>query len=248
MNSENLVFESKVSSKSNTKIHSRLKFLLKIWHELCVKFDVKYFICYGTLLGQIRHGDIIPWDDDIDICLMDDMIPKVDKFNKYLKKYKMVLQKVAPGYRLVQKNKFKFTNAFMDIAVMSRIPDKPDTILAGYPYVNGKATFHMKTSFPQTFIYNEVYDKNGNCKEVKLGNVITYSPQEDVKIVKEIYGKNCLTHVKANTQAAQLHKTMYFAHLLPKVEKLATKTIGFENFIKIGEKLTNMSVTNYDNK
>ena len=46
-----------------------LKTLLYL-DSFCKKHDIKYFVCAGTLLGAVRHGGFIPWDDDVDVAML----------------------------------------------------------------------------------------------------------------------------------------------------------------------------------
>ena len=43
--------------------------ILKFFDNLCRENELKYYIVAGTLLGAVRHGGFIPWDDDIDVAM-----------------------------------------------------------------------------------------------------------------------------------------------------------------------------------
>ena len=44
--------------------------LLNFIDNVCKKHDIQYWLDFGNLIGAVRHGGFIPWDDDMDIGML----------------------------------------------------------------------------------------------------------------------------------------------------------------------------------
>lgn len=95
--------------------HDAQTLLLNLFIELqeqCRAAGVHYYAVAGTLLGSIRHGGFIPWDDDIDVVIMrEDYDTLINHLEKNLPEgYGVVTRENTPLYlqeypKLCYKNK-----------------------------------------------------------------------------------------------------------------------------------------------
>ncbi|MCD8122922.1 MAG: LicD family protein [Clostridiales bacterium] len=53
-----------------TKVHEANLKILKEIDRICRKYQLRYMLDAGTLLGAVRHQGFIPWDDDADVAFL----------------------------------------------------------------------------------------------------------------------------------------------------------------------------------
>lgn len=74
--------------------------MLNYFDDICKQHKIKYWLSSGTLLGAVRHGGFIPWDDDLDVEMFPDDYKKMCEVFSTLDNENYVLQTHAtdPGY------------------------------------------------------------------------------------------------------------------------------------------------------
>ncbi len=103
--------------------------------KVCNELGIKYFVAMGTLLGAVRHAGFIPWDDDLDICMLRD---------DYIRFIEEGLRLLPEGYAVYNfKTKEGHTSFNSNIVSRSRICFEKDHLerFHGFPYVVGVDLF-----------------------------------------------------------------------------------------------------------
>lgn len=86
----------------------------------CEKNDIKFSLGYGALIGAVRHNDVIPWDDDIDIIMTR------PEYEKFVKLFQTDVEMQASGLKLYAP---ELGNAYFGI---SRVCDMKRTLVKKY--------------------------------------------------------------------------------------------------------------------
>jgi len=53
--------------------------MLRIFDRICRSHNLKYWCVGGTLIGAIRHKGWVPWDGDVDVCMLKKDCNKLQK-------------------------------------------------------------------------------------------------------------------------------------------------------------------------
>lgn len=152
-------YSSELFYISNEEIEKLYSLMEKVDH-IFKKNDITYWATGGTLLGAVRYQGIMPWDDDLDVCILD-----IDE--KKLKNIKEDLD--AAGLSIFEKDMYKisfkdgtliykgnvlrqYTYPFLDVFIMSLEKKRESKDL----YVHKAPYFYCRYGSEDGFTYSQI--------------------------------------------------------------------------------------------
>lgn len=153
-----------------TEDKSNINKYLEIISNIFDKQNIKYWIISGTLLGSVRHGQMVPWDDDADIGVMESDINKILGLNEYLK---TIGYEIVSSWRIYKFRKIGTEYPFIDLFCYIKDKDK---------YVMNH--IDLREEWP-----NEYYleDELFPLKIYKFGNMHLYGPNYPLEYLDRMY-------------------------------------------------------------
>lgn len=103
--------------------------------QLCKKHNIRYFAEWGTLLGATRHGGMIPWDDDFDICMLS------EEYNRFLK----VADELPDGFSVSEYHTNDSDNMVVRVNNSEKLIVGRESLeqFHGFPYYAGVDIFRL---------------------------------------------------------------------------------------------------------
>ncbi len=154
-------------------------------HQILVNNGIKYWIEAGTLLGAVRNTGIIPWDDDLDIGIMQKDVRKLKALEKHLKKCGYSLVKHWLGYKICYAKRpniegFDYSFPFLDVISYKEVKEKGKVIL------EPSLKTVRKTWPKEWFVKSEVFP----LVEYDFGDFFVLGPKEHSQFLERMYGKD----------------------------------------------------------
>lgn len=128
------VFLAMPKAEGATWIKQRANLLLlRELKRVCDENRIRFSLAMGTLLGAVRHHGFVPWDDDVDVCMLrEDFIRLAD----VLKDHDMLKLETCfdphLGYRFLKLKLRRSETFFVDIFVLDRFDADEATLESRY--------------------------------------------------------------------------------------------------------------------
>lgn len=199
--SENLSTLNKFK-KTDDKIIKKIAEGMMIIDHMFRKNKIDYLISYGTLLGAVRHKQIIPWDDDADLIIFRNDINKILKLKKDFEKLGWTIEKEWKLLKLypLDNDGNKTDLTFIDLFITDYYGKKNKKVIRCLiKDYNKKCVqlsknhnwYHKWYHFPKYYLDGR---KEYIFKNKKLGyNFKMIGPKNPEKVLKFWYGDDCLT-------------------------------------------------------
>jgi hypothetical protein len=158
-------------------------------HEVFEKHNIWYIISFGTLLGSVRHKNIIPWDDDIDLLVKFEDINKIRSALKELEKMGLKVEETYKLFRIYSDDKH-----FIDLFIISSENNKimrcySDQKICKYPEAS-VGWWHNYFGFHENFVQNR--------KLYQYGSLYLWGPMDSWNLLRFWYGDDFLTICKSH--------------------------------------------------
>lgn len=107
--------------------------------NVCKRYNIKWYADCGTLLGAVRHGGFVPWDDDLDICMFR------DDYFKFLTAASRELTNIWPHYKILNYHNESYWEPISRVVNADDINFGVDRIekFHGYPFAAGIDIFPL---------------------------------------------------------------------------------------------------------
>lgn len=163
----------------------KIRSLLTLAHQAFESSGVEYLISAGTLLGAVRHGDIVPWDDDGDVVVINPAPDRLKSAFTYLREKGIVVIDSTYGSKLFWPDSpsaggYEWNFPFVDLFYYDEGASSQ-----GRPALMPLSE-KVQVMWPEEFFHMEdVYPR----RLYEVGSTRLYGPQSAVDFLDRMYPK-----------------------------------------------------------
>jgi len=188
-----------------------LEMLIEV-DRICKKCGIKYCIVAGTLLGSVRHGGYIPWDDDADVSMLR---PEYEKFREACKteldteRFYFQDYKNTPGYRWGYGKLRRKGTEFVRLN-QEHMPYEQGIFIDVFPYDNVPDNYLLRCIHNfHCFVYRKIFWSAVGRKSEKLILRLIYSILYKIP-EKKLYERYEKFIEKSNRKKGKLIRVLTF--------------------------------------